>query len=250
MIRSPLHNPAFIAPGVFAARNLNCAFRFVFSIVLISVFCFLSSSAQAACANPTGAAGNIMYNNGSHIYQYCNGTSWISMTPSPVSCTAPGSGVTFIVNNASDSFVIVNGQLWGTGFNGDSELGQGNTTEYTTYTQVGTLTNWTAAAVGWTNENCSTGSSCEWGCGIAGGALYCSGDNSKGELGLGNTTSKTTMTQVGTLTNWTAVAARATARIPAPSIRLASFIAGDTTLRVRTDSVTQPRKRRRRGSAP
>jgi DNA-binding beta-propeller fold protein YncE len=86
---------------------------------------------------------------------------------------------------------------WGENFNG--ELGS-STSPITTPTQVGTATNWTAISVeaignGWNGDAC----------GIAGGTLYCSGNNYAGQLGIGNTTNQTTFQTVGSLTNWTAV---------------------------------------------
>ena len=55
--------------------------------ILTSILCVLSAvlalvispSAWAACASPTGSAGEIIYNADDHIMQYCDNTDWISM---------------------------------------------------------------------------------------------------------------------------------------------------------------------------
>jgi len=93
------------------------------------------------------------------------------------------------------------GSLWCWGYNSGGELGQGDTTLRGTPTQIGSATNWTAISI---YNGGSTGADA---CGIAGGALYCWGINTDGELGLGpgNTTQYKTPQQVGTDTTWTAI---------------------------------------------
>ncbi|HUA82827.1 MAG TPA: hypothetical protein VMB85_03140 [Bryobacteraceae bacterium] len=91
--------------------------------------------------------------------------------------------------SGQDACAIANGQLYCWGANDDGEDGLGNTTQYTTPQQVGSATNWTAVSQGYVDAS---------GCGIAGGALYCWGQNSYGEDGLGNTTQYTTPQQVPT----------------------------------------------------
>lgn len=45
--------------------------------VLIFVFCLLfSTPADAACSNPSGSAGNTVYNADYNVLQFCNGTNW------------------------------------------------------------------------------------------------------------------------------------------------------------------------------
>ena len=81
-----------------------------------------------------------------------------------------------------------------------ARIGLGNTTQHTTPQQVGSATNWTATSIQY-DENGGDADAC----GIAGGALYCWGINTYGELGLGNTTQFKTPQQVGTLTTWSAI---------------------------------------------
>ncbi|MFN3827131.1 MAG: hypothetical protein ACK4NR_05830 [Micavibrio sp.] len=40
----------------------------------------LSTPAYAACANPSGNAGEIVYNSTAKVFQYCNDTNWVRMT--------------------------------------------------------------------------------------------------------------------------------------------------------------------------
>jgi DNA-binding beta-propeller fold protein YncE len=109
---------------------------------------------------------------------------------------------TVISQTLYDSCGIAGGALYCWGENDWGELGLGNTTPYTTPQQVGSATNWTAISI--QNSNGDAGYDAD-ACGIAGGALYCWGQNAYGELGLGNTTPYTTPQQVGSATNWTAV---------------------------------------------
>jgi alpha-tubulin suppressor-like RCC1 family protein len=89
---------------------------------------------------------------------------------------------------------IAGGKLYCWGNNAYGEDGQGNTTQYTSPQQVGSLSTWTAVSSGGSDT-----------CGITAGKLYCWGQNNVGEDGLGNITAYTTPQQVGSLTTWTAV---------------------------------------------
>jgi alpha-tubulin suppressor-like RCC1 family protein len=88
------------------------------------------------------------------------------------------------------------GQLWGWGAGFNGRLGLGNTTDYSSAKQVGSGSTWIDAG------------------GIGGfgsyhtvivkstGELFTTGWNLYGQLGVGDTTSRSTLTQVGVLTNW------------------------------------------------
>jgi len=54
----------------------------VFLCFLLSFFC-LPSSAYAACTSPAGNAGALLYNSAYHVYQFCNGTTWNALGPTP-----------------------------------------------------------------------------------------------------------------------------------------------------------------------
>jgi len=115
------------------------------------------------------------------------------------SVTPPG------VNNPSaptesgeDACAIGAGQLYCWGRNNDGEDGTGNSTEWEVPVQVGAATNWTAVSQGDHSFDPAA-------CGIAGGSIYCWGQNTYGELGLGNTTPYNVPTEVGVATNWSAI---------------------------------------------
>jgi hypothetical protein len=87
--------------------------------------------------------------------------------------------------------------LWAWGYNGEGELGLGDTTQRTTPVQVGTETKWVSVAAGGYHT-----------IGVkSDGTLWAWGYNGEGELGLGDTTQRTTPVQVGTETKWVSVAA-------------------------------------------
>ena len=86
--------------------------------------------------------------------------------------------------------------LWSWGQNNLGQLGLGNTTNYSSPTQVGNLTTWKTISTALQTLGVKTD-----------GTLWAWGDNSYGQLGLGNTTNRSSPNQVGSLTNWsTAVA--------------------------------------------
>lgn len=114
----------------------------------------------------------------------------------------PGTpAISGISQNGADGCEIVGNNLYCQGQNGNGEAGLGNTAEYNLPTQV------TAVPANWSviSEANEAGMTEYSACGIAGGALYCWGENTYGEAGLGNTTQYTTPQQVGTDTTWTAV---------------------------------------------
>jgi alpha-tubulin suppressor-like RCC1 family protein len=92
---------------------------------------------------------------------------------------------------------IRDGELWTRGDNVNfmSGLGVGSGKNYR-WTKVSTLTGWTEVATG--NNHAAA---------IRSGRLYTWGANADGQLGQGDTTTRTTPTQVGTDTDWVAVSA-------------------------------------------
>jgi len=89
------------------------------------------------------------------------------------------------------------GTLWTWGNNGSGQLGLGNRTYYSSPKQVGALTTWLKATVGY--RTCfaikTDGSLWSWG----------DDPNGFGILGLGNRTAYSSPKQVGSLTNWSDV---------------------------------------------
>ena len=95
--------------------------------------------------------------------------------------------------------IKTDGTLWGWGYNAQGQLGQGNTTNYSSPVQVGALTTWSKVAMG--NQGYHT---------LAiktDGTLWSWGMNYQGALGLGNTTYYSSPVQVGALTTWSTVTA-------------------------------------------
>ena len=89
---------------------------------------------------------------------------------------------------------------WGRGsnpFGGGGQLGQGNTSNYSSPVQIGGLTNWSKPACG---DYFSLATTTD-------GKLYAWGYNGLGQLGQGNTTNYSSPVQVGALTTWADVSA-------------------------------------------
>ena len=90
------------------------------------------------------------------------------------------------------------GTLWSWGRNAAGEPGLGNATTYSSPKQIGSLTSWTSNIAVGRQHNLAVD---------ANGKLWAWGLNSHGELGLGDTTNRSSPVQVGSLTSWLAIAA-------------------------------------------
>ena len=89
-----------------------------------------------------------------------------------------------------------NGTLWTWGNNQVGQLGQGDTTNRSTPTQIGALSVWTQIAVG-ANHSLAIQSN---------GTLWGWGDNFNGQLGLNTSSSyRSSPVQVGSLSTWTKI---------------------------------------------
>jgi alpha-tubulin suppressor-like RCC1 family protein len=151
--------------------------------------------------------------------------------------TNPQSNAT---GNAVTLAVKTDGKLWAWGQGIYWQLGQGNTTNYSSPKQIGSATNWAsvagggqlAAAVKTTGSVWGWGSSsivgaaqpptqigaltnwstisCGWGHNLAlktDGTIWSWGANGRGQLGLGDTATRYSPVQIGTASNWLAIAA-------------------------------------------
>ena len=97
---------------------------------------------------------------------------------------------------------IITGELWTWGDNPDGQLGQGDTTnDWDTPTQVGSLTDWQNTISAYEYGMCTIKSD---------GTLWAWGNGGHGRLGLGDTTSRSSPVQVGSLTDWSEVSASST----------------------------------------
>ena len=97
-------------------------------------------------------------------------------------------------NNGLDLCVAVktDGKLWAWGRNHYGQLGNGNTTYFSSPIQIGSSSNWYIPSLGRQHSACTT----------TDGKLFIWGDNTSGNLGLGDTVRRSSPVQVGALTNW------------------------------------------------
>jgi len=89
--------------------------------------------------------------------------------------------------------IKTDGTLWSWGSGMLGGLGLGNTTSYSSPKQVGALTNWLKISVGINGSSLAIKTD---------GTLWSWGQNTSGQLGLGDTVNRSSPVQVGTLTNW------------------------------------------------
>jgi alpha-tubulin suppressor-like RCC1 family protein len=108
--------------------------------------------------------------------------------PTQVTTPAAGGWASVTAGGVSTCGVRTGATLWCWGYNGDGQLGLGNHAPHDLPRQVTT-----PAAGGWVSVTADSG----YTCGIrVGGSLWCWGDNSDGQLGLGNRTAQDRPRQV------------------------------------------------------
>ncbi len=142
--------------------------------------------------NPQGQLGQGNTTRRSSPVQVGALTNWSKVAASPAACLA----------------TKTDGTLWAWGRNTVGQLGQGNTTNRSSPVQVGTLTNWSKIAGA--GSRYVGGNPFAYEVYIYGffssiktdGTLWSWGSNGTGELGLGNTTNRSSPVQVGALTDW------------------------------------------------
>ena len=144
----------------------------------------------------------ILKNDGSVWSCGCNGYGQLGLGSSDTNAHSTFTKVTTNINNDvkqifcgnSHTFIIkIDGSVWGCGWNVYGQLGLNDTTNRTTFTKVTTNINNDVKQIDCGNSHTFIikidGS--VWGCGY----------NNKGQLGLGDTTNRTTFTQVTTNIN-------------------------------------------------
>ena len=138
--------------------------------------------------NSIGQLGLGDISNRSSPVQVGLSTTWINIINKPIFC------------GRHHVLAIQNGTLWSWGWNGQGQLGLGDTTNRSSPVQVGASSTWIKAAGG-SGHSLATRNDV--------GSFYVStlwswGINTYGQLGLGDTTSTSSPVQVGALTDWAA----------------------------------------------
>ena len=127
--------------------------------------------------NNNGALGDLSTTNRSSPVQAGSATNWSKLAVS---------GQNVVAINTS-------GELWVWGYGNSGINGQGNTTSLSDPTQVGSLTNWSKVAA--SNGECAFAVKTD-------GTLWAWGANWAGQLGLNDTTYRSSPVQIGALTTW------------------------------------------------
>ena len=145
-------------------------------------------------SNYAGAGGRGSEGNVSSFTQIGSLTDWLNSNFDDDSY-ADGYPITVAAGQYSFWVIKSDNTLWSCGYNNFGQLGVGNTTNYSSPVQVGTDTNWASlpASAGEANGMCAIRTD---------GTLWTWGNNSSGQLGLGDTTSRSSPVQVGSLTNY------------------------------------------------
>lgn len=197
----------------------------------------LGDTTQRTSPTQVGTGTNWAYVSGGYYFALAiktDGTLWaaglndlgqlgLGDTTDRTTWTQVGSATTWASVSASYSHTLAlrtDGTLWSCGFNDVGQLGQGDTTQRTTITQVGSATDWAFICAG---VRVSTSYAVK-----TGGTLYAWGRNVVYELGLGDTTNRTSPTQVGSATNWAKVRAGGAGYL-AITTAGAVYAAGDNT---------------------
>jgi alpha-tubulin suppressor-like RCC1 family protein len=125
-----------------------------------------------------------------------NLSSGNTTTPTLLSSAGAVSKISIANNGQYVLMINTSGQLRGWGNNGNGQLGNGSTSAGVFVpTTIGSASNWSEVSCGFSHSGVINSS----------GELYVAGSNGLGQLGLGNFTQTTSLTKVGTATNWSKV---------------------------------------------
>jgi alpha-tubulin suppressor-like RCC1 family protein len=194
-----------------------------------------SSTTVTTCGSGAAAGeGTQRYNYTNHVMEYCNGTAWVptsALNSSLGACTVSNQGqmaydastgqmkicnggawmtfgqvavsYTYLASGQQSSCGISNGGAlfcWGDNSIGQLGIGTSSGTQNLVPKQVGTSKSWSAISAGYFYGGYTSA------CGINSGKMYCWGWNGYQQLGTGNTTNYSNPIQIGSATDWTAVA--------------------------------------------
>ena len=162
-------------------KHILCAIT-----LMILTITLQASGAWAACSSPAGKAGDVIYNETEHVFQYCNDTDWIGMNK-------PGSGSGGCANPT-----VLEGQM---SYNVDHRVLQGCAGNV--HVAMGPVggngdqNGWIQITTGFNHT-----------CGIrADGTGWCWGQGAGGALGHGGTEDKNTPTIITGGDTWKKLAA-------------------------------------------
>lgn len=169
---------------------------------IISPVMALSSNWTQLSAGPSHvlavASNGTLWAWGNNSYGQLGINSYSSTYVSPIQIGTQSNWSQIFAGFLFSIAIQSNGTLWSWGANSQGQLGQNNQLTYLTPTQVGTSSTWSSISCGYyqyTNAIQSNGTLWTW------------GNNSYGQLGLGDLVHRSSPTQVGTLSNWTRVTA-------------------------------------------
>jgi len=154
-------------------------------------------AAAAAAASGGGGTQFAIWGMGRNDYGGALGDGTTTNRSSPVQMgdRSDWTGLDFAGNYGTGA-VNADGTLWTWGANNYGRLGLGDTTNRSSPTQVGSLTDWAAVASGQSYMMAVK----------TDGTLWTWGFNGSGQLGVGDTTTYSSPVQVGSLTDWSSAA--------------------------------------------
>jgi alpha-tubulin suppressor-like RCC1 family protein len=150
-----------------------------------------ASGAHAGCVKTDGTLWTWGLNSSGQL-----GLSDTTSRSSPVQVGTLTNWKQIFAGTSHTACVKTDGTLWTWGLNSSGQLGLSDTTSRSSPVQVGTLTNWKQVSCGGNASFSHTA------CVKTDGTLWTWGPNGLGQLGLGDTTSRSSPVQVGSLTNW------------------------------------------------